>query len=449
MIAVVAAVVVVGALVAFAVFALPGMVPGFGPGGDTGEAATDSDSLSGNDTSDTAAEAASGPDAVAPEGDGTGDDGPDGDGTNGDGSDSSAGTDDASDDDFDESDDTNTDDGDSDAETNDSDSSDDESSDGDSEGSDDSGDSDNSDDSDDSSADESDDSNDSDDSAASDGETHTLVVDGQQASTSTYRVAVSGELTPLRGGTDDDTIGPDGSTLSGQVDDGYDAYEFTGDLRQVQVSGKAVVKVDGEVVARAGGATDQRPDDQNDRGDPPYALRAVTGDTWGATLYTPSGSQEYNGGTDTFIVPEGMEWVQLQGYSQGEAVDLQFLEDGETERTVSTTNEDAAIRFERGESAERLSGSAAVTVDGDADWSGYLLATYPVDGGQVTTLEYVAGGDRITVPGNPSGVALDYATWDGEEVSVTVDGPDGQSASGSGTAGTVDLGTVDTVTLKP
>ncbi|MFC6837144.1 hypothetical protein [Halomarina ordinaria] len=358
---------------------------------------------------------------------------------------SSDGDSEGSDDSDDSSDDSSADDSDN---SDDSDDSDDSDNSDDSDDSDDSDNSDDSDDSDDSSADDSDDSDDSDsdDSAASDGETHTLVVDGQQASTSTYQVTVSGELTPLRGGTDDDTIGPDGSTLSGQVDDGYDAYEFTGDLRQVQVSGKAVVKVDGEVVARAGGATDQRPDDQNDESETsPYAVQFDGHEgVWEGEMTVDGESETVPSQGARFEPAADAETVRAEAtnYEYDSPVSLAFEHDGETyfDETVRDKYGAVGFDYEAGASAsgDAVTGDHEVTLDRD----GVLFVTkeYQTDDGVLTTMEkrYPDAGETTTIEGDADlrGVSVEFGYPDGVpsdgEFTGTLTYPDGSTETASG-----------------
>ncbi|WP_254546583.1 hypothetical protein [Halomarina pelagica] len=202
---------------------------------------------------------------------------------------------------------------------------------------------------------------------------HTLVVDGQSSSTAEYSVTVSGRLEPVRGGTGNDQLSADGRTLEGRVTDGYDSYRFTGDLKQLQVSGTALVKVDGRVVLSSGGATDQRPGDGSDadRGGA-YAVRVKGGAQGTGPLVTVDGERHVVEPGETFRIPAGAERVEVVSMEYLSPKTVQFLENGNVVAEQRLDDTELQMVWTRGGGGDdaRLPGPVEISATGPGTQSG-------------------------------------------------------------------------------
>ncbi|MFC7157340.1 hypothetical protein ACFQPA_18080 [Halomarina halobia] len=254
-------------------------------------------------------------------------------------------------------------------------------------------------------------------------EWHTLVIDGQSSSVSEYSVTVSGKLEPVRGGTGNDRVSDDGRTLNGQVTDGYDSYRFTGDVQQVQVSGKALVKVDGEVVLRSGGATDQRPDDGSDA-EGTYAVRVIGGEKGTGPLVTVDGERHVVEPGETFQIPAGADRVRVEAMEYVSAKRIQFLEGGNVVAEQRLDNAELQMEWKRGDGDgnARLPGDVEVSATGPGMKSGdpvlRTTARYPTSDGTLTVA--TTSGQ---VYGQPQTVTAEvgyYGSPPDEEVTLSV-----------------------------
>ncbi len=233
------------------------------------------------------------------------------------------------------------------------------------------------------------------DSTPDDG-THTLVIDGQSSDVSGYKVTVSGEITPVRGGTANDELSADGSTLSGKVSDGYDSYKFTGELHTVTIDGKALVKVDDVVVAKSGGATDQRP---NCGDGYPYAVSIDNTPGPTPTVLSVDGHLHENiYGEYTRYAPSDVNSIRAHMTSYGSGLALSFEKNDKTlfSANIEDMYGEAGFEFNRSESIDGEAITGDYTISSNDYGVLFIEKVYRTDDGVLTTMTKTYPGENET-----------------------------------------------------